>query len=431
MWRWSTLVFTLWVALPAAGELTIAEAVHRAMSANPRVASSQLDAVSARERAAAIMRRRFGSVDAVASWNSYESSRLLRPMALDLFANPALGMAQLPWAKEQMHYGVAVQVPILDAGKIVEAARTARGAAAGAQASAEETEDEVALSVRTTYRTLLALQHALAAADAYVAALDRDLQDAALRLRVGSWAPVDVDKVRFAAAGAKAEREGINARLQATQALLASLMGEREPAGGYVLVEEEDDPSSKDPVRPVHVRHDLVAAEKLADAAAHREQQAKKAFGPEVGLAFLFQQHRAAGLDPLDTHELDLMVSLPLFDGGARMSALRDARDARLAAEQRVRSKELEIAAQTASAEATVEAERVQLEAGTAQRKLGAEVARVEKMKLDQGVGRMEDYLAARASEVRGETAYWQALYALRNARDDLDYVTGRSLGHE
>ncbi len=424
MWRWSSILLLL-IALPAAAQLTIDEAVRRAVSANPRLGASRLDASAASARAAAAKARRFGSIDAVASWNSFESNRILVPISSDLFVDPAKGLLQLPWASEQTHYGVALQIPILDAGKVAESARIARGTAASAEASAQQVEDDLTLSARTTYRSALALQHALAAADAYVAALDRDLQDAELRLRVGSWADVDAAKVRFAAAGAKAERETIAAQLRSVQALLASLMGESVPAGGYVLAEEADSPRAS-AAADAGVRHDLVAAQKLADAASHRELQAKKDFGPEVGLAFLFQQHRAGGIDPMDTHELTVSLRLPLFDGGVRLNALRDARDARLAAKERVRSKELEIAAQTADAAARLDAARAQLEAGAAQRELGAEVARVEKLKLDQGVGRIEDYLAARGSELRGETAYWQALYATRNARDTYDYVTGR-----
>ena len=426
MLRWTSILILL-IAVPAAGQLTIDDAVHRAITANPRLDASRLDASAAKARAAAANARRFGSIDAVGSWNSFESNRILRPMASDLFVDPSKGFLQLPWASEQLHYGVALQLPILDAGKIVESVRIARGAAASAEASSEQVADDVMLSVRTTYRSALALQHSRSAADVYVAALERDLQDAELRLRVGSWAEVDAAKVRFAAAGAKSERETIAAQLRTADAILASLMGETVPDGGYVLADDSaaDEAIARASTEAV-VRHDLVAAQKLVEAASHRELQAKKDFGPELGLAFLFQQHRAGGIDPMDTHELTLSVRLPLFDGGARLNTLRDAHDARLAAGQRVRAKELEIAAQTADAEARLDAARAQLEAGIAQRKLGAEVARVEKLKLDQGVGRIEDYLAARVSEVRGETAYWQALYAERNARDTLDYVTGR-----
>ena len=74
---------------------------------------------------------------------------------------------------------------------------------------------------------------------------------------------------------------------------------------------------------------------------------------------------------------------------------------------------------------------QAQSEAGRAQRSLGAELARVERLKLEQGSGRVEDYLAARAQELAGETAYWQGLYALQTAVDYCDFVTGKGVNHD
>jgi len=78
-----------------------------------------------------------------------------------------------------------------------------------------------------------------------------------------------------------------------------------------------------------------------------------------------------------------------------------------------------------------VQAARAQLAAGAAQRSLGAEVARVEHLKLEQGAGKMEDYLAARAQEMQGDTSYWQGLYALQSAVDYLDFVSARGGQHD
>jgi hypothetical protein len=55
----------------------------------------------------------------------------------------------------------------------------------------------------------------------------------------------------------------------------------------------------------------------------------------------------------------------------------------------------------------------------------------VEHLKLEQGTGKMEDYLTARAQEMQGETSYWQGLYALQNAVDYLDFVTAQGGQHD
>ena len=78
------------------------------------------------------------------------------------------------------------------------------------------------------------------------------------------------------------------------------------------------------------------------------------------------------------------------------------------------------------AARGRLEAARAQLAAGRAQRELGREVARVERLRLDQGTGKVEDYLSARSQELQGETAYWRALYALQGAEDYMEFVTAK-----
>jgi len=58
-------------------------------------------------------------------------------------------------------------------------------------------------------------------------------------------------------------------------------------------------------------------------------------------------------------------------------------------------------------------------------------VARVEHLKLEQGAGKMEDYLTARAQQMQGETAYWQGLYALQSAADYVEFVSAQGGQHE
>ena len=159
---------------------------------------------------------------------------------------------------------------------------------------------------------------------------------------------------------------------------------------------------------------------------------ARDAFGPRLSLEGNWLRNDAPSLDhALDTHEFYVMLKVPLFDGLARVHALKEADINLQAARERARAKELEVSTQVADAEGRIEAARAQLAAGTAQRALGAEVARVEHLKLEQGTGKMEDYLAARAQQMQGETSYWQGLYALQNAVDYFDFVSARGGQHD
>ena len=433
-------------AAPAATPLTMAEAESRAEAGNPRLFSLQLEVEAAARRQSQARARHFGQVDGIASYNHYESSRLVRPISIDLFVDPALGMAQLPWDDDQTHYGLAFQLPLLAGGALHEGDRTAALARSAAEKNALFAREEVRTSVRGAYRGALLARHALAAARQYEEALVKDEGDARLKVSLGAAAPVDAAKLTYALRGAEAQVAEVAAQERTAQAYLAALMGEAPPADGWNLADVPDEPQAAEPAgerglrsaaapddalaRALAGRADLAAVRDATLVSESRKRLAKSSFGPRLALEGNAFWNRAPSVrGALDTHEVALTLRLPIFDGFGRIHAVREA-DANLAAaRERERGKELEVATQVVEARGRIEAARAQLAAGRAQRDLGHEVARVERLRLDQGTGKVEDYLSARTQELQGETAYWRALYALQGAEDYLDLVTAARTG--
>jgi outer membrane protein len=419
-----------------AATLTLSEAEGKALAANPRARAAHLDELAAAQRVAEAKGRHFGTVDVIGNYSNFESPRLVRPMSIDLFTNPAAGFAQLPWDANQVHYGVAVEIPLLAGGGLHEGDRIAGLAQSAAAQTAGFAREEVRTGVRAAYRNALLAHHALAAAQVYREALARDEADAQLRVRVGSLAPVDAAKLTFALRGAEAQVAALAAQERTAQAVLAAFMGEETPAGGYDLADVTAEPAVTVAggalADALAGRLDLAAVREATRIAEHRKALARDAFGPRLALEGNWLRNDAPSLDhALDTHEFYVMLKVPLFDGMARVHALKEAEINLQAARERTRAKELEVSTQVAEAEGRIDAAHAQLAAGKAQRSLGAEVARVEHLKLEQGTGRMEDYLAARAQEMQGETSYWQGLYSLQNAVDYLDFVSAQGGQHD
>jgi len=423
------LVLSHLVAAPAARAatpLTLAEAERRTESANPRLASSRLEAVAAERREAQARARHWGQIDAVASYNNYESPRLVRPISIDQFEVPALGLYQLPWDQNQTHYGLTFQLPLLAGGALHEGDRSASLARSAAEKTAEFTRDEIRTNVRAAYRNALLVRHALAAARQYSAALTKDEGDTRLKVRLGAAAPVDAAKVTYALRGAEAQVAELEAQERTAQAYLAALMGEDPPAGGWDLADVPDEPQGGPPAdalaQALSGRADLAAVRDTTLISESRKRLAVYSFGPRLALEGNVFWNRAPSVSgSLETHEIALTLRLPIFDGLGRVHAVHEAEANLAAARERERGKELEVAAQVVSARGRMEAARAQLAAGRAQRELGREVARVERLRLDQGTGKVEDYLAARSQELLGETAYWRGLYALQGAEDDME----------
>ncbi|MGE5235157.1 MAG: TolC family protein [Acidobacteriota bacterium] len=415
-----------------AASLTLNEVQEKALAANPRIRAANLDALAAAQRAAEAKGRHFGTLDLVGNYSNFESPRLVRSMSIDLFTNPAAGFAQLPWDANQVHYGVAFEIPLLAGGSLHEGDRIAALAHSAAEQIAQFSREEIRTAVRAAYRNALLAGHTLAAAQGYREALVKDEADAQLRVKIGALAPVDAAKITFALRGAEAQVAALTAQGRTAQAVLAAFLGEESPAAGYELVDLPDEPSTPttggNPTeQALAARLDLAAVRQATQVTERKKVLAREAFGPRLSLEGNWLRNDAPSLGhALDTHEFYVMLKLPLFDGFTRAHALKEAEVDVQAARERERAKELEVVTQVADALGRVEAARAQLAAGKAQRELGREVARVEHLKLEEGTGKVEDYLAARAQELAGATAYWSGLYALQNAVDYLDFVRGR-----
>lgn len=423
-------------AWPARGEpLTLDQAVARALDANPSVRAARLDALGASARTSQAHARHLGDLDLVASASRFEDARLVKPIAGPL--SPAV-TAALPFDQDQLHYGATFQLPLFAGGALVQGDRSAQAAERAAGHLSLRTRQEVWYAVRGAYRAALGVGHALAAAEAYERALAQDEASARLKVEAEAWSSADGAKVQFALASARARRAALAAQQRTAQAQLAALLGEAPGAAAYELADLPDLPAERQVELPglsaqaAELRPDLHAAREGAEAQRRRGAVVRAGYWPQLALTgnYLFNDAPSVGA-AYRTWELGLVVKLPLLADLGRAAAAREADAAAAAAAERERAKAREVEGQVIDAVGRLEAARAAYDAGSAQRRLGAEVARVERLRLDAGTGRIEDYLTARAQELEGETGYWQGLYGLQSAVDNLDLATGQGGPHE
>jgi outer membrane protein TolC len=440
-WIWMT-VLALMFASPletfAAEPLTIAQAQQAALGANPRLLAAKLDAVAASHKTKEAMGKHFGTIDAVGMYNYYERDRIVVPMAAELFANPSLGMSQLPWDRNQWHYGIVWEIPFLAGGSLYEGDYIARLSQKALEDTAIFTSDEVRYNVRAAYHNALILRHALKAVTAYREALQKDMADAQMKVDVGSWPQVNATKIAFALESAKAQEEGLRNQLNTAMAMLAALMGSEPPAGGYELSDIPEEPQLLNPpdtsLKDVALssRKDLMAIIEGTRIAERKKKLTFEAFGPRFSLGGNYLRNDAPSLhDDLETYEITLLLKIPLWDGLQKVYAVKEADASLLASQQREKTKRLEVIQQVIDAQGRLNAAQAAFDAGKAQQRLGAEVARVEHLKLVEGKGKTEDYLAARANEMQGDAAYWQGLYSYQSAVDYLNFVISAGGNHE
>jgi outer membrane protein TolC len=425
----NTHTLALVVALAATAalgdSLTLAEAQRRALVANPSIRIARLETVAARERTLQAYARHLGEGDLVVQGNHFEGARLVRPITGPL--TPTV-TAALPFDANQLHAGLTWQIPLFAGGALVEADQAARLLETAATAQAAHTAAELRYNVGAAFRSVLGLGHALTAAAAWETALEHEATAAQLRVKTEAWSNADALKVDFALASARSRRAMLDAQRGTALAYLGALVGEELPAE-LELIEPEasapEAPSATDGEALSH-RKDLVSLQTSADAQEHRVASVRAGFWPQIGLAGnVFLNAGAATGPSTPSLEVTLFLKLPLLGAVGRVPALREAEATAAVSKERARARALEVRTQVLDAQGRVAAARAAVAAGTAQRTLGVELARTEKLRLDSGTGRVEDYLLALAQQFEGETSAWQAGYALESARDFLALATG------
>jgi outer membrane protein TolC len=427
------LLMLLPALLAAAEPLTLRKATEQALAGNPRLLAAKLDALAAQRRSQQSFARRFGDLDLVGQYNHFNDNRTLRPISKEL-----LPITVLPFDSNQVHYGLAWQIPLLAGGSLREGDHIARLSQGASEKLALHTRAEIRYNTRAAYRNALTFRHATQSALALVKALEADMEQAYLLVKVGRWAAVDAAKVDYSLQEARSRLADLQARTDTADATLAALMGQDPPAQPFDLVDQVDLPAptgialTGSNAAAGSTRQDLLATQDATAMAERRKRLSQWSFTPQLSLSGSYLRNTAPSVThSFDTHDFNVNLRIPIFDGGRRLRSLQEA-DANLAAaRERERAKSLEVQAQVREAQGRLQASAVQFEAGKAQRSLGREVARVEHLKLEQGAGRVEDYLGARAQELAGETAYWQGLYAYQSAADYLDFATGKVVDHD
>ena len=103
--------------------LSLDDAIARAQDSSPDLLALAGSTEAAEHEAAAVRRRRWGDLDAVASYQLHSDDVIVRPISRQLLSG---GFANLPFDDQQWHYGVTAEVPLYLGGKLASCDRDRR-----------------------------------------------------------------------------------------------------------------------------------------------------------------------------------------------------------------------------------------------------------------------------------------------------------------
>lgn len=409
-------------AEPPADRLTLAEAVATAMERYPAVAVAE-----ARQRSAA------AGLDVAAADRLPTASlggRTLRYQE-PVPVTPIHGFtpASFPEFDDTLVQGdVSVRYSLYSGGARAARIGQAEALTGAAGEGLAATRDEIASRTVTVYLRILGLARTLEAHDRRLDALAAERSRVAKLLEVGKAPVVDLRRVDATLAAARADRVALVTTLATAEDDLARLLGAapgsvRSARLVPVHLAEDLPPTSAEAV--LEANPELARARAELRAAEQAVALAGSGRRPRLDLEGHYQELGSDALSFSSEWNVALMVGFTLFDGGATDARIRQATAERDAAAERVRLLETELrgALDRALADAAQAAARTDSLEDSVDS--FAEVARVERLRLENGVGIQADYLEAEARLLASRAALTEARYGEAAAASEVARLTG------
>ncbi len=404
--------------------LTPAEAVARALEHYPEVAAARADqrqAESARAEAHGALLPR---LDLQGSAVRFE-----KPMPVTPFHGFSAGSFP-DFDDTLLQADLHGEYTLYDGGASRGAVARQGARAEAAAAGAESVAQRIAERTVRTYLQVLAVDATLRAADRRIEAVDAERARVARLLDVGRAPEVDLRRAEAALASARADRVRLDASLGTATRELARLIGAgpgevRADDLAPVSLAHPEPPAEQALAAAVDASPAVVRAARKLEAAAAAVQVARGGRRPKVDLAGDWKDYASSRGQAESEWNAGVQVALPLFHGGALAERVAEAEAARDAAAERLSLARLEARRGIDQALASLAESRARSGAlGEAERQY-AEVSRVEKLRLETGVGVEADYLDAEASLLGARASRVEAENGVVAARVELARLTG------
>lgn len=410
-------------ALPT-GPWTLSSAVARALATHPSLAAAEAEVARARADLTTVEAARRPELSLGASAFRYEEPTIVTPIH-------GFTPDQIPDFDTELFQGAARVGYLLWNGG-ARAAGIDRGELRVSAAESGSTGERQRLAAATvsTYVRILVLADTLAAQDQRLAAFASERSRVGLMLDAGRAAEVDLRRVQAAEAAARAERVARAVALDSAERDLARLL-DVDPASAraanlrpVTAVDAEPPQRAAALARALgsnpsvaRKQEELAAAEAAVEVARGGRRPSLRLEGNVLGFA-------SPEVDATAEWNAGVRLSVPLFDASSRAEVAR-AEAARDAAEQALVLARLDVESQLDRALASLVETAARAESLEEAVARYDEVVRVERLRLDNGVGLESDYLDAEADLLAARSAEAEARLGLLASRTELARVEG------
>ncbi|QJA06521.1 TolC family protein [Thermosulfurimonas marina] len=391
-----------------AGEtLTLEEARHLALKANPEILARGHEVSAARAARRAEWGRLLPQVDLLAQYR-----RLSDPQAVI----PIKGPGQFPaFSRDLYDFAFTLSLPLYEGGRLRRRVRIAELETAFRESLRRQTALDLLANVEETFYLGLYLKDLISAQEKSLEALRRLYRETRLKERLGRVPPLDRLRMETQLKAEEAALAASREALVRAKEALAVLLG-RPPATDFELSGElpsaEGAPPEPDWERVLSCRPDLAAARAALSQAREAVRLAWGEHLPALELFSDYGRRAGAGLNHSEeVWEAGLRLRLNLFSGGTISSRVAEARARELAARERLRATELSARREVAAALSLLSQSLAEVEHYRAALASAREAFRVESLKYRTGAGTVTDTLLAQAAWFQAEADLHRAFF--------------------
>lgn len=408
--------------------ITLSQSVEAALVYHPAAARARQEVESARQGLGEVNATRYPSLYGSGSIVRFEEPMLVAP--LHTFEPDELRADPPRFEPTLISSQLTLEYVLWDGGSRGD--RVA-GAEAGFQAAGLSREAQDASIIEQVSAQFLEVRAARAVEEAHVqriSALEAELDRVRRALAEGVAAEVEELRARAALSEAVADLESARAERSRAERELARSTGwsESDVAGRDLSGLEPDrvDPAPVAAGGPSR-NPSVMAAERRVEVARRSAEAASGTWWPQFFAAGQLNQYGSANGYFSTEWNLGVGLRYPIWSGGARNSQINRARADLRRTEETLREAELQVETMVDRAESRWAEARARVDALSETVVLMEEVARVERLALEEGAGIQRDLLAAeadllraRASLIRAEGLAVLARITLARARGSL-----------
>jgi len=403
------LLLTLTLLPLSSHAITLRQAEELAVKNYPKIKKFELLKESSLLRAESAKRERFGTLNLISSYTSFNKNFTFVPLYyMPSPKNPP------PFNSRKLVYGVSFSVPLYLGGAISKTVEIEKLKSSLFESLKNLTSWQVKFNVDSVYLSYLKLNEVKGALLQYKKSLEKLKSDVAFGVKVGKFAKVDLLKVEYSLKEVEAKIKEVEEKQKNLKIVLETLIGkEVKTLEPYRVNYSPKSYSLLTLYREAIKRNSLIKAKRENVKVAQKLKELIRAkYNPKLFVDGTYT--RNYGFDTNDNvgvGSVSVKVAYPVFEWNRKKLELLSKELEKLSKERELKEAKLQLKRELSEAVSKLNAVQADIEAYKKKLSYAEEVERIERLKYKSGKGDMDHLLLAEANLYMTEAQLSGAYY--------------------